>query len=93
MAKPKLSNDGRTVTVRVPISIKKRGGRRLVLAPDGTTVTGVPLRQRIDNAMVKAVARAYRWREMLESGAHPGSPQRCLVPAVSIEVSGLRRSH
>ena len=36
MAKPKLSDDGRTVTVRVPISIRKRGGRKLVLAPDGT---------------------------------------------------------
>ena len=24
----------------------------------------------VDNAMVKAIARAFRWREMLESGAH-----------------------
>jgi hypothetical protein len=38
MAKPKLSDDGRTVTVRVPISIRKRGGRKLVLAPDGAEV-------------------------------------------------------
>jgi hypothetical protein len=37
MAKPKLSDDGCTVTVRVPISIRKRGGRKLVLAPDGTS--------------------------------------------------------
>ena len=26
--------------------------------------------RRIDNAMVKAVARAFRWREMLENGTH-----------------------
>lgn len=70
MAKPKLSDDGRTVTVRVPISIRKRGGRRLVLAPDGTDVTAAPVRRHIDNAMVKAIARAFRWREMLESGTH-----------------------
>ena len=68
MAKPKLSDDGRTVTVRVPISIRRRGGRRLVLAPDGTDVTAAPVRRHIDNAMVKAIARAFRWREMLESG-------------------------
>jgi hypothetical protein len=34
--KPKVMDDGRTVTVRVPISIRRRGGRRLVLAPDGS---------------------------------------------------------
>ena len=35
MAKPKINNDGGTITVRVPISIRKRGGRKIVLAPDG----------------------------------------------------------
>jgi hypothetical protein len=70
MAKPKLSADGRTVTVRVPISIRKRGGRRLVLAPDGTDITAAPVQRHIDSAMVKAVARAFRWREMLESGEY-----------------------
>jgi hypothetical protein len=61
-------DDGRTVTVRVPISIRKRGGRRLVLAPDGTNVTAASVIRHIDNAMVKAIARAFRWREMLEDG-------------------------
>jgi hypothetical protein len=28
------------------------------------------LRTRIDNAMVKAIAPAFRWREMLENGTH-----------------------
>jgi hypothetical protein len=68
--KPKLNADGRTVTVRVPISIRKRGGRRLVLAPDGTEVTAAPVCRRIDSAMVKAIARAFRWREMLENGEY-----------------------
>ncbi len=36
-----------------------------VLAPDGTPNTGPAICRRIDNAMVKAVARAFRWREML----------------------------
>jgi len=70
MPKPKLSDDGRTVTVRVPISIRRRGGRRLVLAPDGTEVTAAPVRRRIDSAMVKAIARAFRWRDMLENGIY-----------------------
>jgi hypothetical protein len=68
MARPKLSENGCTVTVRVPISIRKRGGRKLVLAPDGAEVTTAPIVRHVDNAMVKAIARAFRWREMLESG-------------------------
>lgn len=71
MAKPKIKNDGRTITVRVPISIRKRGGRKVVLAPDGAFLDASELfRQRVDNAIVKAIARAFRWREMLENGTH-----------------------
>jgi hypothetical protein len=68
MVKPKLSNDGRIVTVRVPISIKKRGGRKLVLAPDGVEVLPATIARHVDNAMVKAIARAFRWRKLLENG-------------------------
>jgi hypothetical protein len=71
MTEPNPAGDGRTVTVRVPISIRRRGGRKLVLAPDGTNVTTAPVRRHIDNAMVKAIARAFRWRELLENGTYP----------------------
>ena len=70
MTEPTPTADARTVTVRVPISIRKRGGRKLVLAPNGTNVTTAPVCRHIDNAMVKAIARAFRWREMLEIGTH-----------------------
>ena len=43
MTQPNLTGDGRTVTVRISISIHKRGGRKLVLAPDGTPDTSVAL--------------------------------------------------
>jgi hypothetical protein len=65
-----VAGDGRTLTVHVPISIRRRGGRKLVLAPDGTNVTTAPVCRHIDNAMIKAVARAFRWRDMLESGEY-----------------------
>lgn len=70
MTEPNLPGDGRTVTVRVPISIRRRGGRKLVLAPNGASLSTAPVYRRVDSAMVKAVARAFRWREMLESGNH-----------------------
>jgi hypothetical protein len=57
-----------SVTVRVPMTFRKRGGRKRVIAPDGQP-SWAPPRARIDNTMVKALARAFRWRRMLESGA------------------------
>jgi virulence-associated protein VagC len=70
MVNTKLMDDGRTVTVRVPISIRQRGGRKVVLAPDGATLTAAPVCRHVDSAMVKAIARAFRWRDMLESGKY-----------------------
>ena len=70
MTEPRPSVDARIVTVRVPIAIRRRGGRKLVLAPDGAEVTATPITRHVDNAMVKAIARAFRWRDMLESGEH-----------------------
>lgn len=66
----RITEDGRTVTVRVPISIRKRGGRKIVLAPDGGNVTGAAVCRHVDSAMVKAIARAFRWRQMLEEGSY-----------------------
>jgi hypothetical protein len=40
-----------------------------MLAPDGTRAL-VPQRARVDSALVKAIARAYRWRGMLERGVY-----------------------
>ena len=64
-----LSRDGRTLTVRVPMTFRQRGGRKLVISPDGAAAWPVA-RPRIDNAMVKALARAFRWRRLLETGVH-----------------------
>lgn len=61
-----MSKDRSTLTVRVPLAIKKRGGRKLVIAPDGAPWN--PPRARIDNTMIKAIARAHRWKRLLESG-------------------------
>jgi hypothetical protein len=59
-----------TVAAGVSISIRRRGGRKLGPAPDGTTDTWTVPCRHIDNAMIKAVPRALRWREMLEAGKY-----------------------
>ena len=67
MTNTHLSPDGRTLTVRVPMTFTKRGGRKLVISPDGAP-SWAPPRRRVDNAMVKAIARAHRWKRLMESG-------------------------
>ena len=53
-----------TLTVYVPFRIRKRGGRKVMVMPSETSAA----RQTVDNTMVKALARAFRWKRMLESG-------------------------
>ena len=53
-----------TLIITVPFTIRKRGGRKLIEQPTGA----VSVRQVADNTMVKALARAFRWKRMLESG-------------------------
>lgn len=54
-----------TFTVRVPLKLKWHGGRKLVIVPDG-----IPERPHanLDDTLLKALARAHRWKRMLESG-------------------------
>ena len=52
-----------TVTIHVPFRIVKRGGRKEMQLPEGAM-----LPRRTDNTLVKALARAFRWKRMLESG-------------------------
>jgi hypothetical protein len=62
----KIRADGETITVHVPMTFRKRGGRKRVM-PDGSEWAPRP---RVDNAMVKALARAFRWRKMMDEGVY-----------------------
>jgi hypothetical protein len=52
-----------TVTVNVPFRLVKRGGRKEMHLPDGASS-----QRKMDNTLVKALARAFRWKRILESG-------------------------
>ncbi|WP_173934276.1 hypothetical protein [Chelativorans sp. Marseille-P2723] len=63
-----VSRDGDAITVHVPLTFAKRGGRKQIVLPDATS-SWAP-RARIDNTMVKAIARGFRWRKQLETGVY-----------------------
>jgi hypothetical protein len=86
--RPTLSKDGRTMTVRIPITLRHQGGQKRVVTPPGAT-PWIPTPSRVDNTIVKAIVRAHRWREMLESGRY--ATLRDLAKAEAINESYLGR--
>ncbi|MFL1462440.1 hypothetical protein ACI6QG_09585 [Roseococcus sp. DSY-14] len=58
-----MSDTAQTLIVVIPLRVKPRGGRKAMVTP------GVlALERRQDLTLIKAVARAFRWRRMLETG-------------------------
>ncbi len=57
-----------SITVRVPLAIRHRPGRKTVVTPMTDTVARVPTRA--DPALVKALARAFRYQRMLDQGRY-----------------------
>ena len=57
-----------SITVRVPLAIRHRPGRKTIVTP---TTNGVaPITTRADPALVKALARAFRYQRMLDQGLY-----------------------
>ena len=61
-----------TVTVRVPLAIRKRGGRKVVVSPDGSVLPAAPrhVATNADPALLKALGRAFRWKRLLDEGTY-----------------------
>lgn len=53
-----------TITIHVPMRFSLRGGRKTVISESSPPIP----RPRTDNALLKALARAHRWRRQIESG-------------------------
>ncbi|GAA0033958.1 hypothetical protein BROWWM01_80900 [Bradyrhizobium ottawaense] len=86
--RPKLSRDGHTIVVSIPISLRRQGGRKRVVTPADSSPRS-PAPARIDNTMIKALVRAHRWRGMLESSLF--TSVRDLAKAEKINESDLCR--
>jgi hypothetical protein len=58
-----------SITVRVPLTIRRRPGRKTVVTPvrDGG---GAAVPTRADPALVKALARAFRYQRLLDDGRY-----------------------
>ena len=57
-----------SITVRVPLTIRRRPGKKTVVSPMADSAA--PVTTRADPALVKALARAFRYQRMLNQGIH-----------------------
>jgi hypothetical protein len=85
--KTSVSKDGRTATISVPVTFLQRGGRKQILTPRGAAPWSPA--PRVDTALVKAIVRAHRWRQMIESGKYASSAE--LANAEKVNDSYLSR--
>ena len=63
------SFDGQVLTVRIPMRLHRQRGRKRIVAPDGAELTPASPPQP-DGALVKALARAWRWQRLLDQGVY-----------------------
>jgi hypothetical protein len=55
-----------TLTIRIPMRLQRRGGRKLIVTPEGAAAPArKPSR---DDTLIKALVRAHQWRRQIERG-------------------------
>lgn len=60
--------DEKTLSVFVPMEIKKRGGAAMVILPKNIDTDIVVSESVYDERMMTAFSKAYKWQMMLKSG-------------------------
>ena len=64
-----LATDGGGLRVRVPMTFKRRGGRKEIVVSEGLDAAASPA-PRSGDPLVVTIARAHRWKELLEIGRY-----------------------
>ncbi|MFI0849151.1 hypothetical protein [Mesorhizobium sp. IMUNJ 23232] len=64
-----IATDGKTITVHVPLTFRKRGGRKLVISPGGQEQS--PLTSRlVDRPLLRSIVQAFEWQRLLDEGQY-----------------------
>ncbi len=83
-----LERDGGSVLIRIPMLLKKRGGRREIIVPEGLAGAESP-RAPAQEPLVTALARAFYWQELIDSGRY--SSIAALAEALGVDRCYVRR--
>ena len=86
-----------TLTIRIPMRLQRRGGRKLIMTPEGAAVPAPKPRR--DETLIKALVRAHRWRRQNRERAGEvdhrpcgagGRHGRLRLPAPAAHLPGAR---
>src|SRR4051794_1523328 len=58
------------LTVHVPMTFRRRGGRKIIVAPDRNAMSASAPMHNVDSALLKALARGFRWQRLLDNGTY-----------------------
>jgi len=85
---PTVERDGESIVIRIPMTLKRRGGRKQIIVPGGlsSTTPAAPVNQ----PLVVALARAYHWQDLIESGRY--STISALALALDVDRSYVGRT-
>jgi len=86
--RPTLTTDGGCLRVRVPMTFKRRGGRKEIVVSEGLDAARSPA-PRSGDPLVLAIARAHRWEELLEIGRYADITE--LAQAMGVNASYVGR--
>ncbi|MEI7605744.1 MAG: hypothetical protein WCJ64_00025 [Rhodospirillaceae bacterium] len=58
-----------TLIIRVPVQFKRRGGRKLIITPEGAPeAVAAAAPAALDDTLVRTLVKAHRWRRRIETG-------------------------
>ena len=63
------------ISVFMPLKLKKRGGRKMILAPQGVQPASED--SSVDLTLLKALVKAHLWQRQLKSGKCSGMKELC----------------
>jgi len=82
-----VERQGGEIVIKVRLELKKRSGRKEVILPG--SFGGAEPRALPQEPLVRAVARAHRWEQMIEGGQYRSIPE--LAKALRADRSYVRR--
>lgn len=70
----RLSRDGGELVVSIPVNFRQSGGRKQIVVPAGAEAW-TPPRSRPSNSLITALAKAHRWRRLIETGCYASAAE------------------
>ena len=85
---PELVEEGDHLVFRIPLTFKRRGGRKEIISLGCQTSEPSPP-CRSNKPLVVAIARAHRWKELIESGRYASVAE--MAAAMGMDASYVAR--